>query len=155
MKEFIVTVGVVGSGKSRYTQSLTETNDSYIEINRGNIRKSLFHVSNWSEYNNTISNEHKVTLVANDLMINAVHNGKSIIISDNNLHTAYVDKYYDFASRHDYKFIIKLMNITYQDWLFKSATWGFNKESHNIQNQFKKFSIVKGQLYKKYFKYIY
>ena len=53
----IISVGLPFSGKSTYATELIKNDSSYVEINRDNIRKKLFHVSGWSDYEITTERE--------------------------------------------------------------------------------------------------
>ena len=57
----IISVGLPFSGKSTYATELIKNDSSYVEINRDNIRKKLFHISGWSDYEITTERENQVT----------------------------------------------------------------------------------------------
>ena len=79
----IISVGLPFSGKSTYATELIKNDSSYVEINRDNIRKKLFHVSGWSDYEITTERENQVTTEQFNEIRQAIDSGKNIIIISN------------------------------------------------------------------------
>lgn len=94
MNKIIFTRGVSASGKTVWAEQFIKDNPDYVNINRDDIRAALFCNGelDWSRYKFTRGNEVRVTEVQEQLIYDAVVNGKNIIISDTNLHDKYIDR---------------------------------------------------------------
>lgn len=92
--KIIFTRGVSASGKTVWTEQFVKDNPNYVNINRDDIRAALFCNGelDWSRYKFTRGNEKRVTEVQEQLIYDAVVDGKSIIISDTNLHDKYIGR---------------------------------------------------------------
>lgn len=101
IKKLLLTIGCSGSGKSTFAKTLIESDNSWIEINRDNIRAELFCngiINNlWKNYNFSKSNEKLVTGKALELFSSAVKNQKQIIISDTNLSVKTRNKWFELS----------------------------------------------------------
>lgn len=85
-----ITVGISASGKSTHAAEQLEKNPNCVEINRDNVRRSIFEKNNptqkflWSKWN--WKNEKNVTDICIDQISAAYEAKKDIIVSDTNLH---------------------------------------------------------------------
>lgn len=84
--ELIVTVGAVGCGKSTYAEKLVkESNGTFVQVNRDDIRKQLFGIKGWKNYKFTKAKEDLVTTTQYEMINAAIEHGVSVVVSDTNL----------------------------------------------------------------------
>lgn len=84
----ILTIGIPCSGKSTWAEKFCHVND-YREINRDNLRMSLFNLASYNDYKMNRFNESVVTDKVNDLIQESAQNKQNIVISDTNLNEKY------------------------------------------------------------------
>lgn len=80
----IVTVGISASGKSSFAKEICK-DESWVEINRDEIRKMLFGDVPKAKYKFTKGKESAVTEVQGKMIMDSYFNDKNIVISDTNL----------------------------------------------------------------------
>lgn len=93
----IFTRGISASGKTTWAEQFIKDNPTFVNINRDDIRWELFTggVPDWGKYKFTKGNERLVSDRQTELVIEAVRNGKSMIISNTNLNDIYHQYYVD------------------------------------------------------------
>ena len=80
MQKLIITKGISGSGKSKYAKDLINNDSNYVRIEKDLIREMLFE-DNWTP------KKEKLVLKTRDTLIQLYLSlGKSVIVSDTNLH---------------------------------------------------------------------
>lgn len=124
MKNTILfTVGVSASGKTYWTEAFVKDNPDWININRDDIRWSLFTngVADWSLYKFKKSNEKAVTEHQETLIKVAVAQNKDIIISNTNLHPKYIDVISSLPCLKDYKVETKMFHVDFLEALKRDA----------------------------------
>lgn len=137
----IITVGISASGKTTYAKSL---DNSWVNVNRDDLRFSLTSATDWSNYKYKKSTESMITEVQKSMVVQARDLGKNVIISDTNLNpktlemwdTLLKDLGYEVQVKH---FPIKLEeawkrdagrirgvghSVIYQQWLRYSKLYG-------------------------------
>ena len=96
MATLILTVGCSGSGKSTYTEDFLKYHDA-VNLNRDDVRFTLVspNAKGWGDYFFNDFNEGIVTKHIQAKFLEAVYEGKDIIVSDTNLNkTIREDKNY-------------------------------------------------------------
>lgn len=86
MATLILTVGCSGSGKSTYTEDFLKYHDA-VNLNRDDVRFTLIsqNAKGWGDYLYNDFNEGIVTTHIQAKFLEAVNEGKDIIVSDTNL----------------------------------------------------------------------
>lgn len=114
-REILLTIGCSGSGKSTYASELVKSNNSWVEINRDNIRANLFLGGNphlmWQQYKHTNANEKLVNQQVEILFHKAVNARKNIIISDTNLNIKTRHYWVNIAEKYNYKYGEKIFGL--------------------------------------------
>jgi predicted kinase len=102
----VFTCGISGSGKTTWTENFIKLNNSYVNINRDDIRSQLFFDGevDFSRYKHSRANEKLVTEKQEELILKAVKNNKNIIISDTNLNIKYIDRVVNLLNDLDIEF---------------------------------------------------
>ena len=102
----ILTIGIPCSGKSTWAEKFCDEND-YREVNRDNLRMSLFNLESYNDYKMNRYNESLITNKVNDLIQKSAQNKQNIVISDTNLNTTYrvnlINKLRDLGYDVDFK----------------------------------------------------
>lgn len=104
MKVLEITVGASCSGKTTYAEKQA-VDTGIINVNRDDLRKSLFGVKKLADY---VFSRHKEDLVtkAQVAMVDAtLAAGKSVIVSDTNLDPDRWDVWKDLAKKHNARFV--------------------------------------------------
>lgn len=93
-----VTVGASSSGKSTYAAAeVKKWRGQVVEVNRDNLRKTLFGITGWHEYKFNKTNEALVTNAHHAQVRAALASGKSVIVSDTNLKAEYRELFKQMA----------------------------------------------------------
>lgn len=106
MNKIILTVGISGSGKTTWAEDFVMCNPNYFNINRDDIRFSLFTKGerDWSLYKFNQKNENKVTAEVDKEVESAYRVGANIIISDTNLNQKTRDRWKKWALENNYQY---------------------------------------------------
>ena len=112
MSNVIIAVGIRSSGKSTYAKNLVAKDSSYVEVSRDLIRRKLFNVEGWSNYNASKENEKLVTAEQFSQFQKAVADNKNIIISDMNIRMTTINGYVDYFKKLGCSVSIKLFKVT-------------------------------------------
>ena len=110
----IITVGISGSGKTTWAEGFCKKN-GYININRDNVRFSVFGAKNWSEYTFTNQKELMVSTVCRDMIAAASCNGLNLVVSDTNLSSKYRDELVSNLEYMGYKVEFKIFDISWKE----------------------------------------
>lgn len=155
MSKLIITVGAVGSGKSTFARNLIKEDNSFIEVNRGDIRKSLFNVNGWSDYKFSEDKEVIVTRTQYERLKQAFDDNQNVVLSNNSLNITYVEELIKFCEFHGVEVKIKIMNITLEEIISRTAKWDFKVDYDNVNRQYKQFKRIRSIILKKYRRYLY
>jgi len=98
----IITVGIPGSGKSTKAKELCKSG-GWVNLNRDDIRFSLFGASTWHDYKFTRAKEDMVTDVQTAMAESAAKQGKNVIISDTNLNEKVRERWEYILTKMGYK----------------------------------------------------
>lgn len=120
-----LTVGVSGSGKSTWAASqVRKSGGKTIQLNRDDVRFSLFCVDTWAQYHFTAQREGLVSKIIEAAARRAVDNKQNIIVSDTNLNPATRQKWADFAKEHGYEFELHYMPCTWDELIARNTVRG-------------------------------
>lgn len=161
-KQIIICVGISGSSKSTFATNLINKDNSFLRINRDDIRKVL--VSNLHNYYNR-KDLHFLEGVVNHIEVaivsKAVTANKNIIIDNTHLVPAYIQKWINlfsndnFFNYRDYKIKFKLFDCKLNEAKQRVAERdglyiGFDenhthicKETDYIDKQFEQYKQIK------------
>ena len=110
MSKLVCTVGISGSGKTTWAESL---GIEWYNINRDNHRFKLFcdGKPDWSLYKFTKERENQVTSRCNDDFNWAVHRELNIVVSNTNLNQKDITYWQEKAESVGYEFEVKYFPI--------------------------------------------
>lgn len=82
----IICVGCSASGKTTFAKEVCDADESWVDVNRDFIRFNIVAPgTDWSNYRFTNKREQDVTLIQEEMVMDAFAKGKNVIISDTNL----------------------------------------------------------------------
>ena len=120
-----LTVGVSGSGKSTWAmEQVRKSGGKTVQLNRDDIRFSLFGIERWDQYRFTTLREDEVTKVIDAAALTAVANNQNIIVSDTNLSEKVRQKWANFAEEHGYEFELHFMPCTWEELVARNLVRG-------------------------------
>lgn len=146
----LFTIGISASGKTRWAEEFIKLNANWVNINRDDIRFSLFTdgVRDWSKYKFKRANEKRVTETQEQLMYDAVLQNKDIIISDTNLNPKYIDRIMVLPCLKDYQKETKIFDVSFLEALKRDARRSNGVGYEVISRQFKAYcELVWGSEY--------
>lgn len=150
----IVTIGVPASGKSTYAQEIISKDPSYIELNRDNIRRELFGINGWTEYEFTEENERKVTTEQYDRIRAASNEGKNLILTDTNLKMKYIRSLLSLLEHFGYNVYIKICDITLIEAVRRNHERSVGIKAERLQIQYNQFTETKKRVESRYGHYL-
>jgi predicted kinase len=118
--EAIITVGISASGKTSWAEPFCRKN-GYLNINRDNMRFSLFGATDWSNYKFDSHKEGIVTNVNDALLVQAHHQGRNVVISDTNLNKKYRESLQKRLTGLGFKWQIKEFDVPYNTALKRDS----------------------------------
>ena len=123
MSKLVCTVGISGSGKTTWAESL---GIEWYNINRDNHRFKLFcdGKPDWSLYKFTKERENQVTSRCNDDFNWAVHRELNIVVSNTNLNQKDITYWQEKAESVGYEFEVKYFPITLTEALKRDKKRG-------------------------------
>lgn len=118
--KLILTVGVPASGKTTWAEKYCEEHGA-VNVNRDDVRQTLFGPFKWGEYKFDKKNENRVTEVCKDRVVRALHNKQTVVVSDMNLQPEYRAQWEAIAKQMGAFFEIKLFHIDYKTAVERDA----------------------------------
>ncbi len=115
-KRAIITVGCSASGKSTFADNICKTSDSWIEINRDNIRFRNG-AKDWDKYKFTKQNEQRVQIKWEKQLYNAIEQEKGIIVSDTNLNKHHLEVLVNKLQNNGYVVTVKHFDVDFETLL--------------------------------------
>lgn len=112
--EAIITVGISGSGKTTWAEPFCKK-EGYINVNRDNVRFTLFGCSDFSDYKFTNSREKLVTDVCNSTIEACAKDGNNVVISDTNLNQRYRQQLANKLIKLGYSVFFKEFPISWEE----------------------------------------
>ena len=150
MSKGIIVVGMPTSGKTHYANSLISKDNSYIEINRENIRKKLFNIKGSSDYDFSIENEQLVTTEQFNQIRAALESGKNIIITDSNLKMTYIRRLYRFLDFYQADISIVMCDIPLLEAIRRNSNRMFPQKPEVIKNYYEAYMTIRDKVIHKY-----
>lgn len=144
MCKAIITVGISASGKTTFAKTLVE--QGWVDINRDWIRFNVVCPgTDWSNYKFTNKREQDVTVVQEDMVMDAFSKGQNIIISDTNLNPKIRNKWVQTLSDLGFEVEIKDFPVTLEE-AYKRDTLRANGVGRDvIYTQYKKWLEYTGR----------
>jgi predicted kinase len=112
----IVTIGIPCSGKSTWADQYCKETGAR-QINRDNIRMSLFKLERYNDYAFSKDKEKQVTEVHNSMLKLAALNQTDVVVSDTNLNQGFRQNLIDNLEHLGYEVELKLFDIEFFDAL--------------------------------------
>lgn len=110
MKQIIMLKGLPGSGKTTWAkETLAERPGVYRRINKDELRQML-HAGHW-----TPANEKYVLKLRDKLVVDALEDGKHVIVDDTNLHPKHATRLGQLAEQHGAEFKILDFAVPLED----------------------------------------
>lgn len=110
----IITIGVPCSGKSTWAEQYCKE-VSAVEINRDNIRMSLFKLERYSDYKFSKDKEYLVSEYVQGMIKRCSDDKVDIIISDTNLNQGHRENLVKYLTELDYTVEFKLFDVEFFD----------------------------------------
>ncbi len=144
MCKAIITVGISASGKTTFAKTLVE--QGWVDINRDWIRFNVVCPgTDWSNYKFTIKREQDVTVVQEDMVMDAFSKGQNIIISDTNLNPKIRNKWVQSLTDVGYEVEIKDFPITLEEAYNRDTSRANGVGRDVIYTQYKKWLEYTGR----------
>lgn len=110
--EIILTIGPSSCGKTTWaTEEVKKSKGKIVNINRDDIRRSLFVFDSWKDYKFTAQKESLVTETQVAMTRSAISKGLSVIISDTNLNPVYRQNWEELAKELKVKIVYKTFEV--------------------------------------------
>lgn len=142
-QEIIITVGLPASGKSSFAQDIIKQHSNYVEINRESIRKELFNIEGWSEYNCTPENEQLVSTKEFDDIRSYINSGKSVIVTDSNIRLKYIKGLIHMAKCLNVDARIKLMDTPLLDIIQRNSERLISHNINDVKSKYDTYLITR------------
>ncbi len=146
----IITVGVSASGKTTFATEMVRKDNSWMNINRDDIRVEIYESANpgkefsWKSWNwkweNVVTERHAAMITA------AARRGKNILVSDTNLKPERVEKLSKTLSNLGYSVEIKVFEVSFEEALRRDAARKNGVGVSVIARQFEDFSAHYGNV---------
>lgn len=128
MNKMILTIGIPGAGKTTWAESFIKDNSTYVNINRDDIRKTLYPLG----YTFSKEREKEVTKYQHSVIKHCIDNNKSIIISDTNLNSKTREDLKSVCNENNYKIEYKEFPISYEEAIERNIKRGENSVPNNV-----------------------
>lgn len=147
MQKCILTIGISASGKTTWTKEFCRTNSNFVNLNRDDLRFSLFGFSSNADYKFSKEREKTVTSMQFAMGLNAISSGKSIIISDTNLNEKTRTKWKDFCQEHSVKYSEEIFHVDVETCQERNALRANGVPPSIIYKQWQQFNDQFGVKY--------
>lgn len=141
----IYTRGISASGKTTWAENFVRDNKDFVNINRDDIRWSLFtdNIPDWNKYKFSKGNEKIVSDKQVELILEAVKVGKSIIISNTNLNDTYITNIMSLPYLSHYLHEVKWFDIDLLEALKRDALRSNGAGYNVITKQYQSYMELK------------
>lgn len=141
----ILTIGIPASGKTTWAEEFVRKNGNWMNINRDDIRFSVYGLSSRADYKFSREKEEVVTTIQQGMIISAAEHGKNVVISDTNLVHKYRVKAIRFLEQNGYEVGFKEFPISFEEALRRDVARA-NGVGHTVLwDHYKKWLVHKGQ----------
>lgn len=136
MLKAIICIGISASGKTTFAKTL---DNSWVNVNRDDLRFSLTNATDWGNYKFKKATETMITNIQKTIIRNAHSEGKNVVISDTNLNPKYRESLVDFLTTLGYVIERKYFYISLEE-AWKRDSLRKNGVGHSvIYKQYQKF----------------
>lgn len=142
-KQAIIMVGMPASGKTTAAKAITKKGN-WVNVNRDDLRFSLFGADGWVDYKFSKEKERLVTDAQEQIVSHAAMMNKNIIISDTNLNPIIRKKWIDTLNNLGYKVEVQDFEITLDEALKRDYNRPNSVGRNVIMQMWKKWLIYKG-----------
>lgn len=113
----LLCVGISASGKTTFTEEFVKQRPWFVNINRDDIRfeRLCNGERGWGKYKFNRKNEAKVSEFVSEKLAYAVHNEKSVVISDTNLNPKHREALINRLEEYGYEVEIKTFPVTLEE----------------------------------------
>lgn len=126
MAKIILTVGPSACGKTTWaTEQVAKNKGKVVNLNRDDIRRSLFMFKHWSDYKFTGQREALVTDTQFAMARSAISRGLDVIVSDTNLNPVYRDSWQALAKELNVPFVLETFMVDIKELSRRN----FNREA--------------------------
>lgn len=104
----ILTVGISGSGKTYYSKNLTKL--GFLNFNNDDLRRSIFGIDHWEQYNFD-ENETLISSLRQNIINSFLKQNKNIVVSNLNCSKKLIKHYQKLAKQNNYHLRCVLFDI--------------------------------------------
>lgn len=157
--KILILIGISGSGKSTFAKKLCQVDNSYLRINRDDIRKTLVgDLKGYYERRDLNFIEKEISYFEEAMLSSILKLSKNAVIDNTNLSLKYINRWKEFVKDLEvgieYKFFDIDLNIAKRRVLLRdyNTTWlGTEIKSEGVKyidKQIKQYEQVKRELLK-------
>lgn len=147
----MLTIGISASGKTTEVKKLINSNKNnprgFINVNRDDLRFSLFGASSWADYKFSKAKENFITECQFDVGLKAINSGKNLIVSDTNLSERTRTKWKLFCEEHKVEYREWIIDTPVEECQKRNALRANGIPPNVIYEQHKKFQDQFGKKY--------
>lgn len=149
MSKVILTVGPSACGKTTWANEQVKKNKGkVVNVNRDDIRRSLFMFDQWKDYKFTGQRETLVTETQFAMAKSAIDKGLDVIVSDTNLNPTYRKKWEEFAKANKVAFELEVFRIDIKELTHRNLNRQNSVEPSVLRKQYVEFMMQFGGLVK-------
>ena len=138
MLTLTLTVGISASGKTTWANEQCRKGNT-ININRDDLRFSLFGVNSWKDYKFTKQRESLISCLQETMAREVLDSGMHVIISDTNLNEKTRQRWKNFCKVFKCKYIEQIFNVDVEECQKRNAMRDGGIPPNVIYDQYKKF----------------
>lgn len=138
--KIILTVGPSACGKTTWAnEQVNKNKGKFVNLNRDDIRRTLFMFNAWNEYRFTGQKESLVTETQFAMAKAALSRGLSVIVSDTNLNAEYRQKWQDFAKEQNVPFELEVFRVDIKELTQRNLNREFSVDPKIMKQQYVTF----------------
>ena len=146
----MLTIGISASGKTTEVKKLINSDKNprgFINVNRDDLRFSLFGASSWADYKFSKAKEKFITECQMGMGLKAINSGKNLIVSDTNLSERTRTKWKLFCEEHKVEYREWVIDTPVEECQKRNALRANGIPPNAIYEQHKKFVDQFGEKY--------
>lgn len=147
MAKIILTVGPSACGKTTWAnEQVNKNKGKVVNLNRDDIRRSLFMFKNWKDYKFTGQRESLVTETQFAIARSALSKGLDVIVSDTNLNPVYRQSWESLAKELQVAFSIEVFRVDIQELVRRNLSREHSVDPKVLKQQYVQFMTEFGGL---------
>lgn len=147
MAKIILTVGPSACGKTTWaTEYVQKNKGKAVNLNRDDIRRSLFMFKAWKDYKFTGQRESLVTETQFAMARSALAKGMDVIVSDTNLNPVYRQAWQDLAKELQVKFEMEIFRVDIKELTSRNLNREHSVDPKILKQQYLQFMTEFGGL---------